>query len=120
MERASEAIKRNYVESWHKPQQDMNFKLSDLDGQNDPHGYGNNYDRDGKILFNGQTKSYIVYKGEIGKGKIYHNINNMWWIITSEYNYTNIACFRLFDDNFKRKLNRLIPKITITKKRELL
>lgn len=112
METAELLIKRDYVISWHHPQNDINFKLSDLDGKTSEH-YGNK-DRDGKTLFNGQIKGYKDYDGKFGKGKIYHNINNMWWVIPSLYERRNIAAFHFFDDTFKQKIRRLIPVIKFT------
>lgn len=54
-------------------------------------------DKDGKKLRNGQLKYFRDHKGRLQKGIIYHNINNMWWTILNEYEYTNKASFEFFD-----------------------
>ena len=90
----------------------MNFNLSDVDGTN-----GQDYcdkDRDGKIMLNGQIKTFIDYRGRIRKGKIYHHINNMWWVIASEYERFNIGSSHIFDDTLKAKIARHIPMIKVT------
>lgn len=94
---AEEKIKHDYVECWHHPQKDMNFSLSDLDGTTCEYGF-NNTDRDGKTIYNGQVKYFRHYwHGRLMRGKVYHNINNMWWVILNDYEYTNVAAFQLFD-----------------------
>ena len=111
MKIAEEEIKKDYVDSWHHPQKDMNFNLSDLDGQT-ANSYSNK-DRDGKLLYNGQIKSCPDYHGKIRKGKIYHNINNMWWVIVSDNVKLNRCCVDFFDDTVKQKVQRMIPKIKL-------
>lgn len=94
---AEDNIKHDYVESWHHEQEHMNFKLSDLDGQTCD-GYRNNVDRDNKIIYNGQIKYFRHRKdGRLRRGKVYRNLNNMWWVILSDTEYTNMASFELFD-----------------------
>lgn len=117
---AEEKIKHRYVESWHHSQEDMEFKLSDLDSQTCD-GYRNNIDRDGKVILNGQIKYFRHWKnGRLCRGKVYTNINNMWWVILSDTEYTNIASFDLFDatsEDFKirRKKKDRKPKIYFEK-----
>lgn len=93
---AEDKIKQRFVEEWHHPQNDMNFNLSDLDGSTDDRSY-NNTDRDKKTIFNGQIKYFRDNNGRLVRGKVYHNINNMWWVILNKNKYTNEASFRLFD-----------------------
>lgn len=94
---AEDKIKQDFVESWHHPQKDMNFNLSDLDGTTVEQSY-NNTDRDKKTVFNGQIKYFRDrFDGRLRRGKVYHNINNMWWVILNKDKYTNIASFELFD-----------------------
>jgi len=50
------------------------------------------------ILKCGQTRRFFGWDKKMHKGVIYHNINNMWWIITSKYKYTNVACFEIFEE----------------------
>jgi hypothetical protein len=105
---AEDTIKKDYVESWHHPQKDMSFDLSSLDGQTCCEPY-NNRDRDGKTLYNGQIKYFRDYNGYLCKGKVYHNINNMWWVIINDTKRTNIASFNLFDLSPSDKRGRLLP-----------
>ena len=101
---AVDKIKNSYVESWHKPQTSMDFQLSDLDGTTDvPY---NSKDRDGKQLFCGQIKYYRDHKGYLARGKIYHNINNMWWMILNKQQIQNVADFELFDLSSNEKIGR--------------
>lgn len=82
--------------SWHKPDsKNEDFTLSMWDGTTEEHNY-NNTDRDGKTIYNGQIK-YFRRNGYLVRGKVYHNINNMWWVIANDTEYYNVACFYLFD-----------------------
>lgn len=54
-------------------------------------------DRDNKKLYNEQIKYYRDRKGRLMRGIVYHNINNMWWVVLNKHNYTNVAAFQLFD-----------------------
>ena len=112
MKTAEELIKEDYMDSWHHPQQGMDFNLADLDGQTTVSCY--NKDRDKNVLFNGQIKSFADYHSKIRRGRIYHNINNMWWVITSEYERFNIASFDLFDDTLRQRISRVLPRIKVT------
>ncbi|MCM3239077.1 hypothetical protein M3589_15240 [Heyndrickxia oleronia] len=64
-------------------------------------------DKDGKRIRNGEVKYFRDSKGRLQKGIVYHNINNMWWVILHEYKYSNLADFELFDldteENMLRK-----------------
>lgn len=109
---AEDKIKNYYVEEWHHSQKDMNFDLSSLDGlEGDEEYRRRNYqhnckDRDKKVIVNGLIKYFYGYKGRLQRGKVYHNINNMWWVILNDTDYTNIASFELFDpapEDFKRR-----------------
>ena len=64
-------------------------------------------DRDGKLIRNGEVKYYRdQFTGRLSRGKVYHNINNMWWILHNKHSCTNIASFRLFDatkDDFNHR-----------------
>lgn len=104
--KAEDKVKQNFVESCHHPQKTMDFKLSDLDGDTPEYNY-NNTDRDKKTIYNGQVKYFRDRRtGRLMRGIVYHNINNMWWVILNTYEYTNIADFQLFDpteDDFKQR-----------------
>lgn len=110
---AEDKIKELYVESWHKEQKDMKFSLSDTYGFTPEESY-NSLDRDKKQLFNGQVKYFRDYwNGRLYRGTIYHNINNMWWIIINKYQYDNIANFELFDlTDDDLKVRRLVKAKT--------
>lgn len=105
---AVDKVKNHLVESWHKPQKDMNFKLSSLDGTIQE----NNkiHDRDKKIIYNGDVKYFRDYKGRLKRGKVYHNINNMCWVILNDTEYTNVADFELFDPTEKDFSIRRVQK----------
>lgn len=120
---AEEKIKLSYVESWHKPFKSMNFELCSLDGTNDEPEY-NSRDRDKKIIKNGDIKYFRDSSGYLCRGKCYHNMNNMWWVIihVGVSGVRNIASNRLFDlsetDIRKRvtKYNKIPPEIANRKK----
>lgn len=102
--KSEDKIKQHYYKDWHKEQKDMNYELSDLDGQTEDEY--NSKDRDGEILYNGDIKYYRDYNGRLARGKIYHNINNMWWVILNDTEYTNVASFELFnptEETFKKR-----------------
>ena len=109
---AEERIKARYVEEWHHEQKDMNFRLSDLDGQTqEPY---NSRDRDGKTVYNGEAKYFRSWNGRLYRGRVYHNINNMWWVILDRFTVRNVASFELFDltpeDNRRRQEKPRIPE----------
>lgn len=83
------------VYSFDKPPK--GFKLTDMVGQDVEPNY-NKTDRDKKEIKNGQLKYFRnSYSGRLQRGIVYHNINNMWWVILNDTEYTNIADFQLFD-----------------------
>ncbi|WMM26686.1 hypothetical protein RBU61_08405 [Tissierella sp. MB52-C2] len=105
---SKDKIKQHYVESCHYPQKNMDFNLSDLDGTTCEYSY-NNTDRDGKTIYNGQIKYFRNWKGRLMRGRVYRNLNNMWWVILNDTEYTNIADFQLFDANEEDfKVRRLV------------
>lgn len=66
-------------------------------------------DKDGKRLRDGQLKYFRDTKGRLQKGIIYHNINNMWWVILNKYEFRNIASFYFFDlDTKENKIRKLV------------
>lgn len=52
-------------------------------------------DRDGNKITCGDTMYFYDYNGRLSCGKAWHNINNMWWVISGGH-LRNIACFNLF------------------------
>lgn len=103
---AEDMIKSHYVEEWHHPQKDMDFTLSDLDGTTCEGSY-NNTDREKKTIHNGEIKYFRDYDGYLKRGRVYHNINNMWWVILNDSKITNIADFNLFDLNDNEPKGRI-------------
>ncbi|PLR99541.1 hypothetical protein [Bacillus sp. T33-2] len=65
-------------------------------------------DKDDKQIYNGQVKYFRDHKGRLKRGTVYHNINNMWWVLLNKYEYTNVASFQLFD---LVKGEEVIPKL---------
>jgi len=109
---AEDRIKAKYVREWVHEQTDMNFNLSDLDGQTQETYNGTG--RDGETLHNGDVKYFRHWNGYLYRGRIYHNINNMWWVIINKTEFHNVADFELFDlkpeDNRGRQKRPLLPK----------
>lgn len=68
-------------------------------------------DKDGKRLRDGQLKYFRDNKGRLQKGTVYHNINNMWWVILNKYQYRNIAAREFFDlDSYENKKRKLVKR----------
>lgn len=109
---AVDKIINDYIESWHHPQKEK-FDLRSVDGESPEESY-NKKDRDGKDLKNGQVKYFRRFDGYLRRGTVYHNINNMWWVILNKTEFTNIANFDLFDLTENDKRGRLaearVPK----------
>lgn len=53
-------------------------------------------DKDGKVLENGDFRYAYDYNNKLVRGLVYHNINNMCWLLTEDQ-YFNIASFYLFE-----------------------
>lgn len=107
---AMDKVKYNYVTSWHHPQKSMDeFELADLDGQTCEGSY-NHTDRDKKIIYNGEIKYFRNRNGRLMRGKVYHNINNMWWVIINKNERINVADFYLFDPTEKDFKQRRVVK----------
>ena len=121
---ASDRIKANYVASWHHRQKSMDeFELVDLNGETAEASY-NNQDRDKKTIYNGDIKYFRDRNGRLGRGIVYRNLNNMWWVILNEYRLTNMASFELFDpteEDFKaRRVKRDVkPKEYLVRKAKI-
>lgn len=87
---ALEIINQHYADSWH-------FKgdwAAILANESVPEGYRKT--ADGVILDHGQRVFFFDRKGRIQAGTAMYNINNMWWVVTGRYSYTNEACFYLY------------------------
>lgn len=112
-------IIHDYIRNWHHPQEKW-FSLKDVDGQAAKYE-ANGTDRDGNILRNGETKYFRDWSGYLLRGKVYHNINNMWWVLLADGKVRNVACFDLFDlketDFRGRKKEHRPPKEYTERKR---
>ena len=113
-------IINDYIRSWHHPQERW-FSLKDVDGQTV--SKSNSTDRDGNMLQNGATKYFRDWSGYLMRGKVYHNINNMWWVLMADGQVRNIACFNLFDlletDFRGRRKTHRPPQEYVERKRQL-
>jgi hypothetical protein len=119
---SEDRIKYKFVESWHHPQTDTNFCLSDLDGTT--YESYNATDRDNMVIHDGDIKYYRDWGGHLCRGKVYHNINNMWWVIVNKYEWTNIADFDLFDATaedyqLRRFKKPVLPKDYLDRRKEI-
>ena len=102
-----EWIKCRYVESCHHEQKNTDFDLRSLDGQTqEPY---NGLDRDRKTIRNGEIKYFRGRDGYLYRGRVYHDLNNMWWVITDKYTARRAAAFELFDLAPGDKRGRLAP-----------
>lgn len=53
-------------------------------------------DANGVEMFDGDVRYFWTYTGRIQRGIVYRNINNMWWVHTGPFSYSNQANFSLF------------------------
>jgi hypothetical protein len=51
----------------------------------------------GDMLTCGEVRRYRDWRGRIRRGKVHHNINNMWWVVRSKYEWDNIASFDILE-----------------------
>ena len=71
-------------------------------------------DKNERKLKNGETKYFRDRKGRLKRGVIYHNINNMWWVVLNKFEYTNIASFDFFDiEEEEKPLKRRLQRKTM-------
>lgn len=116
-------IVEDYIRCWHHPQE-TKFKLSDINGLPDDNGQGSNgKNREGRQLLNGEIQYFRDYSGYLCRGKVYHNINNMWWVLQVDGTVANKASFELFDlqetDVRKRLKVKMLPKEYAERKKQL-
>lgn len=87
---AIECIEKRYAESWH-------FKGKDWDTYKARAGMSYNLkSADGVSLEHGQRVWFFDSKGRLCEGTAYYNINNMWWIVTGRYDYTNEGTHNIY------------------------
>ena len=104
---AEEWIKCRYVESCHHEQKNTDFDLRSLDGQTqEPY---NGLDRDKKTIRNGEIKYFRGRNGYLYRGRVYHDLNNMWWVIINKFEVKRVAAFELFDLAPGDKRGRIAP-----------
>jgi hypothetical protein len=77
--------------------------------------HSNSKDRDKKQITCGEVKYFRHWNGRLMRGRAYHNINNMWWVLINKYEYRNVAAFDLFDPteedfSVRRLKERKIPQ----------
>lgn len=88
-------VKLDYVTSWHHAEKNMNFDLDKT--ANCEYSY-NNRDKNDIPIKQGDIKYFVNYKTKrIARGKCYHNINNMYWVILNNSEFHNVASRSLFD-----------------------
>lgn len=109
--RGEDFIVQSYIESRNHPQSNP-FSLSEIEGQT-----GEEYnckDAKGRILYNGDVKYFRDFDGYLQRGKVYQNINHMWWILLPSGNVYNKVAYELFDwedvEKKGRKKRHLPPK----------
>lgn len=94
-EKAEERILKNYQDSCHKKYDlslsDAQLNLSEYDL------FQNNKDRDKKEIKCGELKYFYCYDGYLHRGIVYHNLNNMWWVVENDIDLSNKASYELFD-----------------------
>lgn len=114
-------IINDYVKSFNHPQEKW-FSLSDIEGETTKYEY-NGKDRDGNLLHNGEIKYFRDWNGYLYRGKIYHNINNMWWVLLPDGIVKNEASYELFDlmesDFLGRQKTHYPPKEYVERKKQL-
>lgn len=74
-------------------------ELEDFQGNgfySKPISFYNAKDADGNQLVEGEERYFYDYNGKLGRGKVYYNINNMWWVLCNNHCYKNVASFDLF------------------------
>lgn len=72
--------------------------LSEIDSFMDEYNRSyNSIDHNKVQIKNGELKYFYNHKRVLTRGIVYHNINNMWWVILNDTEVTNEACQRLFD-----------------------
>lgn len=98
VETAMERIQAHYAESHHFKGDLTKYEIQDY----------NRESADGEMLNHGQRVWFFDSSGRASTGIARYNINNMWWVITGKYDFTNLASFELFatpPENIRIKRN---------------
>ncbi len=95
-EKSEERVLSEYQKSCHERKNilslaDAQSTLSDYDLSQ------NNNDRDKKKIKCGELKYFYDYDGYLHRGIVYHNLNNMWWVVENDIDLSNKASYELFD-----------------------
>lgn len=113
----TEKILKNKKESSHNKDASKLDELG-LDGvvyQMSDYDFGrNSKDRDEKQLTCGELKYFYDYNKRLKYGRVYHNLNNMWWVLTTD-DYHNEASFELFDYNGESRRKQLTKEQKINR-----
>ena len=73
-------------------------------------------DGDGKEMFDGDVRYFWDWHGNLVRGQVYRHINNMWWIHTGPFSYSNIAAFDLFTWTPEMGRRRPLPAAKLKEK----
>ena len=84
------------------------FQMSEYD-----HSQNSN-DRNKKKINCGELKYFYGYDKHLVCGRVYHNINNMWWVLSGGER-TNMASFELFDYNGEPRRKQLTKEQKINR-----
>lgn len=116
-ETSTERILREYRESWHNTSVASLDDIEEHDENRSRYATYNNKDANGKTIHTGEMKYWYCGK-YLRRGRVYHNCNNMWWVLVNERELHNVVCYHLFDyegqpiklnqdDKQIKRLNRL-------------
>lgn len=56
----------------------------------------NNRSADGAVVKHGERVWFADRKGRVCTGTAFYNINNMWWVVSGRYDFTNMGSFELY------------------------
>ncbi len=71
--------------------------LDEMDSLMSDHDHSYNSQDKNKLKINNGDIKYFYDNKRLARGKAYHNINNMWWVILNDTTVTNISSNQLFD-----------------------
>jgi len=104
LKKGREFVIEEYIRSCHKPQKEW-FPLKEIDGETAEYER-NATDRDGNIIYNGETKYFRDYSGYLNRGQVYYDINMNWWAVLPDGRVTIHPCWEYFDLNITDKRGR--------------
>jgi|GEM_PF-1440548 len=74
----------------------------------------NSSDRDKKKINCGELKYFYDYDKRLKCGRVYHNINNMWWVLSTD-DYHNKSSYELFDYSGESRRKQLTKEQKINR-----